>query len=203
MARDAPCREPALMGCCASPAATRVCCKVRSCQPACVFSASASRVRGLKADRLLSAILRPSSPFSLLDGALQTGRSVSKRTRLPGSLVRHCSAPLASGSAGGHTVAKAALERWRHRSGTAPPSADHRLLLQEALGAVWVQRLGTSHRNAFLVAKVQFVMYGSGTARGGPPSAPCTSALSLPARGGFASSTCQRAPGPISFGFPG
>ncbi len=152
---------------------------------------------------LLSAILRPSSPFSLLDGALQTGRSVSKRTRLPGSLVRHCSAPLASGSAGGHTVAKAALERWRHRSGTAPPSADHRLLLQEALGAVWVQRLGTSHRNAFLVAKVQFVMYGSGTARGGPPSAPCTSALSLPARGGFASSTCQRAPGPISFGFPG
>src|SRR3954452_3022147 len=55
MARDAPCREPALMGCCASPAATRVCCKVRSCQPACVFSASASRVRGLKADRLLSA----------------------------------------------------------------------------------------------------------------------------------------------------
>ena len=42
------------MGCCASPAATRVCSKVRSCQPACVFSASASRVRGLKADRLLS-----------------------------------------------------------------------------------------------------------------------------------------------------
>ena len=59
MARDAPCREPALMGCCASPAATRVCCKVRSCQPACVFSASASRVRGLKADRLLSATLGP------------------------------------------------------------------------------------------------------------------------------------------------
>ena len=58
MARDAPCREPALMGCCASPAATRVCCKVRSCQPACVFSASASRVRGLKADRLLSASSR-------------------------------------------------------------------------------------------------------------------------------------------------
>ena len=55
----------------------------------------------------------------------------------------------------------------------------------------------------FLLLKCNPSYMAAELLRGGPPSAPCTSALSLPARGGFASSTCRRAPGPTSFGFPG